>query len=158
MKFFHGNVIILIIVLLAVEIEPGVSPLTVRGRSQSIGARTVVLKPIERPKSQSESLSSMDSISSKHEEVVKAKPSSSATEIKEIDIHDEQHLIERPRHVNLASGADLAEASLPTNSGPEHLNPERDGFFARVNRIVFPAAVGVAAGAAIGVGVDKIIN
>lgn len=156
MKFFYRNVIIFIILsILTVEIEPGVSPLTARGRTQSFGARPANFKPIERAKSQSES---MLTISSKHEEV-EVKPSSTANEIKEIDIHDEQHLIERPRHVNFATGVDLTEALIPTNNGPEHLNPERDGFFARVNRIVFPAAAaGIAVGAAIGAGVDKILN
>lgn len=154
--FCETTIFIIILSILTVEIEPGVSPLTVRGRSHSIGARPIDFKPIERPNSQSESILS---ISSKHEEVMEAKPSSTATEIKEIDIRDEQHLIERPSRVNFAAGADLTEALTPTNSGPEHLNPERDGFFARVSRIVFPAAAaGVAVGAAIGVGVEKIIN
>lgn len=60
--------------------------------------------------------------------------------------------------MNFASNVDLTEAALPTNRGPEHLNPRTERFFARVNRVLFPVVVGVGAGAAVAVGIDRIIN
>lgn len=49
--------------------------------------------------------------------------------------------------------------SLSTHRGAENLDPTRDGVFARVQRILFPVAIGASVGAtAGGVGVIENIN
>lgn len=51
---------------------------------------------------------------------------------------------------------DLNEALLPTNV--EHFNPSRDGYYARINRVLVRYGVGAVAGTAVGVGAVEIYN
>lgn len=51
---------------------------------------------------------------------------------------------------------DLNEALLATTG--EHLNPSRDGYYARVNRVLARYGVGVVVGSAVGIGAVKLYN
>lgn len=127
-------------------------------RSQSMGAlaHATEIKPLARTRPVSISSSSSSSI---RETVVK--PIETVSELREVELQEREHLIEKPKHVRFAAEVDLAEASVPTDSGV-NLDPVRDGVFARVRRILAqsaaPVAVGIAAGAVIGAGVVESIN
>lgn len=125
-------------------------------RSQSMGAHAhaAEFKPLTltRPVS----ISSSSSIHG-----TEVKPFETVSELKEVELREQEHLIENPKQVRFAAQVDLAEASVATDSGV-YLEPARDGVFARVRHILtqnaIPVAVGVAAGAAIGAGAVGLIN
>lgn len=168
MNFFNYKTICLVKLILFInilstlidEIEPGGSSTLslARGRSASVGSlsHTSSLKPIQR--TQSGSISSLSSFSTLNEAEMetrsRARPSTS--ELVDADIREREPILENSRRVSFAPRADLSTVSVATNHGPEHLNPRRDGVFARLNRILFPAAVAV--GAAAGAGAVEIIN
>lgn len=114
-----------------------------RGRSQSMNAasRQLEFKPIERTRAEPE-LGSTSTIpeSDSH-------PSTSGR--KEIDIRERESLISNAKRVHFPTDAELTEISQPTNEG-SNFNPVRDGFYARLNRLLYgslaPAVVGTATG------------
>lgn len=128
----------------------------IKGKSQSLGSISRVVKPIERV--QSESLSSFSTFNEAETEVESKRSTSEFKEIepRERELLEREPLVEKTRRVvSFSPNVDLSSASLSTHRGAENLNPTRDGVFARVQRILFPVAIGAAVGAtAGGVGVD----
>lgn len=121
-----------------------------RGRSQSMGGNSQhsPLRPITRTRVESE----ISSSSTINEVEARAR----GNELRDINLRENENLLESGRRVGFISEAALAEVSSPTNQG-SNLSPRRDGFYARIQRLMYGgASVGV--GALAGVGVSEVLN
>lgn len=153
-------IILLNIVAIAIA-EPGVSAVAARGRSQSMSAatRNVEIKPMQR--TQHESIASSSSSFSEIKSIKNDESNShaSTSELREVDLQRDP-LVDKTKHVTFGSNVNLREASIQTHS--ERIIPSRDGVRARVHRILFqhaaPVAVGIVAGAAVGIGAFEYFN
>lgn len=126
--------------------------------------------PFER--AQSESMGSISSFSTFSGGETLSRPELRTNEFRDVNLHegepiergtaerdsfgrernDRDPLIAESRRVHFAPNVDMSSVSAATHHGMENLNPARDGVFARVRSILFPAAVGVGVGAAVGAG------
>lgn len=137
-------------------IEPAFSTSAIaRGRSSSVGelSRNIDIKPFERTQPSTSVASSSSTI---HE--AESRPSASASNFREIDLQEHQHLVVKPKRVSFAAAVDLTDASVATHRGREQLDPTRDGVFARVHRILFQNVAPVAVGAVVGIGGYEVIK
>lgn len=174
MKLFHCVKVLFFIVMLSIvfdESEAGVS--IVRGRSHSTDAIPSTSSGIQVEHAHSaDSLGSLSSFSTNYDYVTMSRPKLATPEFKEINLNeglpleretverdsfgrgrkDHEPLISGRRRVSFAPNVDVSSVSIASSHGIENLNPTRDGVFARMQSILFPATVGVGVGAAVGVG------
>lgn len=166
------KVIFLNVILATIFHESELAFSMVRGRSQSTGAipRTSSGAPFER--AQPESMGSISSFSTFSGGETLSRPGLRTNEFRDVNLHegepiergtaerdsfgrernDRDPLIAESRRVHFAPNVDVSSVSVATNHGLENLNPARDGVFARVRNMLYPAAVGVGVGAAVGAG------
>lgn len=149
-SFLIVNILTLLIEAVPLP-EPVFSSGTSRGRFPSFSEitrpKTLDIRPIER--------------ASIHDTAVEteARPSASTSELREVELQEHQQpLIENIRRISFAPEVDIAEATAGTHRGREHLDPTRDGVFARMQRLLSRNAVPFASGVAVGAGVIELIN
>lgn len=121
------------------------------GSSSSI-KRTQSMKPLmaQKPIRTSTSSASSTASTSRHQHIELRDPVASTSNTKQITFEED---LQRLRSV---SNINLDEAVRATNA--EHLDPTRDGVYARLNRILLQYGTAVVVGSAIGAGAIELVN
>lgn len=123
-------------------------------------ATNVALKDtaqLSRSRSSSSS-SSTASLTSKHQHLEERNLVASTSKLKKNRINQQTRLDETEPLTHESSRSILNEASVQTNVPFSELNPSRDGFFARTNRVLAKHAVSTFVGTAVGFAVDEMLH
>lgn len=120
---------------------------------------TAALRDLVTRSRSSSPTSSTSSLLSKHQHIETRNPVASSSKSNKNRINQETRLEETERLTRERSNnINLNEAAVQTNVPFSELNPSRDGFFARANRVLARQAASALVGTAIGFGADEILH